>query len=173
MTEEKKGITVKIDAELHAEVRQYLDSHGITMAEFVTLALQDELHPKLNIQEDKNMGNMRTMAFQVPEKLFQKIKDYLQCNNMTQKQFVIGLIENEIERDLAQRAAMSEAPTDFEEVTESSTKKHTETAAVDDCESLSGDESEEFEDEELNNGEAEDLDDEQDEYEDQGMSMGM
>ena len=56
--DEKKGITVKIDAGLHAEVRQFLESHGMAMAEFVTLALQDELHPKLNIQEDKTMGNM-------------------------------------------------------------------------------------------------------------------
>jgi len=31
----------------------------------------------------------------------------LQRNNMTQKQFVIGLIENEINRDLAQRAAQT------------------------------------------------------------------
>ena len=70
-TNEKKGVTVKIDAELHAEVRQYIEDHEMTMAEFVTLALQDELHPKLNIQEGKTMGNMRTMAFQVPEELFQ------------------------------------------------------------------------------------------------------
>ncbi len=26
------------------------------------MALQDELHPKINLQEDKNMGNMRTLA---------------------------------------------------------------------------------------------------------------
>ena len=89
---EKKGITVKVDAELHAEVRRYLEAHEMTMGDFVSLALQNELHPKNNIREDKNMGNMRTMAFQVPEELFQKIKDYLQRNNMTQKQFVIGLI---------------------------------------------------------------------------------
>ncbi len=106
-TNEKKGITVKIDAELHAEVRQYLERHEMTMAEFVTLALQDELHPKLNITEEKNMGNMRTLAFQVPEELFHNIKDYLQRNNLTQKEFVIGLIENEINRDLTQRAAQS------------------------------------------------------------------
>ncbi len=31
---------------------------------------------------------------------------------MTQKQFVIGLIENEINRDLTQRAAVNEAPID-------------------------------------------------------------
>lgn len=50
------------------------------------------------------MGSMKTLAFQVLEELFQKIKDYLQRNNMTQKQFVIGLLKNEIERDLSQCA---------------------------------------------------------------------
>ena len=84
-TNEKKGITVKVDAELHAEVKRYIEEHEMTMGDFVALALQNELYPKLNIQEDKNMGNMRTMAFQVPEELFQRIKDYLQRNNMTQK----------------------------------------------------------------------------------------
>ena len=104
-TDEKKGITVKVDADLHTEVRQYLESHGMTMAEFVSLALQDELHPKMNVQEEKAMGNMRTIAFQIPETLFQRIKEYLQRNNMTQKEFMIGLIENELERDLTQREA--------------------------------------------------------------------
>ena len=32
---EKKGITVKIDADLHAQVRQYIEANGMTMAEFV------------------------------------------------------------------------------------------------------------------------------------------
>ena len=56
-TNEKKGITVKIDAELHAQVREYLEKHEMTMAEFVTLALQDELNPKHDIKAVKNMGN--------------------------------------------------------------------------------------------------------------------
>lgn len=103
MTADKKGITVRVDAELHAEVRQYLEENGLTMAEFVAKSLRDELHPKF--AEEKSMGNMRTLAFQVPEELFREIKDYLQRNNLTQKEFVIGLIENEIERDLAQRQA--------------------------------------------------------------------
>ena len=128
------------------------------------------------------MGNMRTMAFQVPEELFQKIKDYLQRNNMTQKQFVIGLIENEIERDLTQRAAMSKAPTDSERVAEEHTERQ-ETAAVSDCESVSEEvweQPEEQESTDFSDGfaaedtdEDEELDDEQDEFEDQRMSMGM
>lgn len=136
-TNEKKGITVKIDAELHAEVRQFLDEHEMTMAEFVTLALQDELRPKINLQEGKNMRNMKTLAFQVPEELFQKIKDYLQRNNMTQKDFVIGLIETEIDRDLTQRAAINEVHTESEEMSEEQQKEAQETAPVNDCESVS------------------------------------
>ena len=186
-TNEKKGVTVKIDAELHAEVKKYIEEHGIKMGDFVTLALQDELHPKLKIQEDKNMGNMRTLAFQVPEELFQKIKDYLQRNNMMQKQFVVGLIENEIERDLTQRAAMSETSTNVEEAAEEHTEQQ-ESAAVSDCESASEEVKEQPEEQESNDfsddfddesEETESLDEdlnengEQDESEDMGMLMGM
>ena len=44
---EKKGITVKIDAELHAQVKAFVEEHDLTMAEFVSKALDDELHPKI------------------------------------------------------------------------------------------------------------------------------
>ena len=30
----KKGITVKVDSALHAEITQYLQDHGMTMTEF-------------------------------------------------------------------------------------------------------------------------------------------
>lgn len=135
MTIDKKGITVKIDAGLHAEVRQYLESHEMTMAEFVALALQDELHPKMNTEEN-NMGNMRTLAFQVPEELFRKIKDYLQRNNLTQKGFVIGLIENEIERDLAQRQAEIEATENSESVSEDSKYLNDDELEQSECEDM-------------------------------------
>ena len=162
-TNEKKGITVKIDAELHAEVRQFLDKHEMTMAEFVTLALQDELRPKINLQEEKKMGNMRTLAFQVPEELFQQIKDYLQRNNMTQKQFVIGLIETEIERDLTQRAAMDEVHTESEEMAEEQ-KEAQETAPVSDCGDVLETVEEEYNEQESNDY-SEDFETEDEEYE--------
>ena len=103
MATDKKGITVKIDADLHAEIRDYLTAHEMTMAEFISLAVEDELHPKHQEREEITMEKMRTLAFQVPEDLFQNIKDYLHRNNMTQKEFVIDLIEKEIERDLTAR----------------------------------------------------------------------
>lgn len=175
-TNDKKGVTVKINAELHVEVKRYIEEKGMTMGNFVALALQNELHPKNNIREDKNMGNMRTMAFQVTEDLFQKIKDYLQRNNMTQKQFVIGLIENEIERDLTQRAVMSKAPIDSERVAEEHTERQ-ETAAVSDCESVLKEIRKQPEEQEnadfSDDFEAEDTDEDEEIYEEQDEGMGM
>lgn len=109
MEENKKGITVKVDAELHAEVKRFIEENNMTMAEFVSRALENELHPKINETEVKSMEKMRTLAFQVPEEFFQKVKDYLRRNNISQKDFVVGLIENEIERDLAERAEKAAA----------------------------------------------------------------
>ena len=114
---EMKGVTVKIPADLHAEVKAYLEAHGMTMGEFIAQAVDNELHPKIQItQEDKNMERMRTLAFQVPDSLFQRVKAYLERNHMTQKQFVIGLIESEIEQDEAQyQASHPEEQEDKEE----------------------------------------------------------
>ena len=99
----KKGITVKVDAALHAEVSAFIREHGMTMSEFVASALDNELHPKITEKEGNEMGNTRTVAFQVPEELFQRIKDYLNRNHMTQKQFLLGLIERELDREQSVR----------------------------------------------------------------------
>ena len=129
MADEKKGITVKIDADLHAEIREYLERHeGMTMAEFITLAVDDELHPKIQQKEGNNMGNMRTMAFQVPEELFQRIKDYLHRNNMSQKEFVLGLIETELDREQAERESQIDTESPTEDTYEKRTRKPQKTA---------------------------------------------
>ncbi len=124
---EKKGLTVKIDADLHAEVRKYLDAHEMTMAEFVTMALQDELHPKNMMKEGTTMEKTRTLAFQIPEELYLRIKDYLQRNNMTQRQFVIGLIEDELQREQDELEAESEAVSDEDEDEDEDTAEEKET----------------------------------------------
>ena len=144
---EKKGITVRIDADLHAEVSQYLRDHSMTMAEFVSLALDDELHPKNQMKEGNTMANTRTIAVQVPEDLFQRIKDYLQRNNMTQRQFLLGLIEDELEREQTERESQSE--------TVSGNPEQDEDPAFDNSEADSDEDEDESEDD------------------DQGFTMGM
>lgn len=169
---EKKGITVKIDADLHAQVRQYIEANGMTMAEFVSKALDDELHQKTTIKEEKYMGNMRTMAFQVPEDLFLQIKDYLDRHHMTQKQFVLGLIQDELDRDYEEQQAMAEKQQSEDEPDEDEDEE------LDEEEELGDDEDEDLseEDEESEDeDEDEDLDESEDpeESEDEGMSMDM
>lgn len=175
--EEKKGITVKIDAALHAEVRQYLESHGMTMAEFITLAIDDELHPKIVEQEEKTMEKMRTLAFQVNEELFQKVKDYLRRNNMSQKEFVIGLIEAEIDRDLAEREALrlqreadENRPTEEDVFAEENSESEEATVEQPDCSDEMDEESAE-ETDFTKSEDAEEEEPEEDEEEEITMSM--
>lgn len=151
MTEEKKGITVKIDAGLHAEIRQFIEENGMTMAEFVSQALYNELHPKFQPQEVKNMGPTRTMAFQMPEDMFQRLKDYLHRHNITQKQFVLGLVEAELNRDQELRDSQD---TEIEEDTlsEEQTQDYEPEEEFDE----GSDSEEEYDEEELEDDESED-----------------
>ena len=110
---EKKGITVKVDAQLHAQVREYIEAHGMTMSEFVAKALDSELHPS-QTRGGVNMAN-RTIAFQVPEETFDRLKDYLSRHpGLTQKDFVLGLIEAELDRDLQQTNEVEQQPEEEE-----------------------------------------------------------
>lgn len=77
---EMKGITVKIPADLHAEVKAYLEAHGMTMGEFITQAVDNELHPKIQMTQEEPMERMRTLAFQVPDSLFQRVKALRCCS---------------------------------------------------------------------------------------------
>ncbi|OPZ19760.1 MAG: hypothetical protein BWZ04_02289 [Firmicutes bacterium ADurb.BinA205] len=163
MADEKKGITVKIDAELHAEIRQFIEANGMTMAEFVSQALYNELHPKIQPMEVKNMGPMRTMAFQMPEDMFQRLKDYLHRHNMTQKEFVLGLVEAELNRDQALRN--DQVKTEEEDLGENESEDEDMDDDLDEEESEDMDddlEEDEFEDEDM----ADDLDEEESEDED-------
>ena len=69
--------------------------------------------------QDNTMENARTLAFTVSEEFFQLVKEYLAWyeetyhRRLTQKQFVIGLIEDELERNAealrARRERLAEA----------------------------------------------------------------
>ena len=168
---EKKGLTVKIDADLHAEVRQYLDAHEMTMAEFVTLALKDELHPKNNMKEGNTMEKTRTLAFQIPEELYLRIKDYLQRNNMTQRQFVIGLIEDELLREQDELESQTEAVSDEKNSMRDEPDEEAKTAVSDGFELVSAAYDKPPDQDETDN-EPDEVPDES-EDEDQGFSMTM
>ena len=93
---DKKNLCAQIDTALHARVRQEQEQSGQTLSEFVEQLITDYYKMK---EGTKMTGDMRTMAIQLPEELFERLKAYLKKNNLKQKQFIIGLIEDALEQD--------------------------------------------------------------------------
>lgn len=98
---ETKGISVQVPADLHAKVTAERAELDCTMNQYIQQVLEEHFDPKLNERGGNDMsGNTRTLAFQVSEEFFQRIKNYLSKHgNLKQKDFVIGLITAELERD--------------------------------------------------------------------------
>lgn len=51
------------------------------------------------------MEKTRTMALQVPEETFQRLKDYLKRHKVKQRAFVVGLVEAALDKDEAAQQA--------------------------------------------------------------------
>lgn len=47
------------------------------------------------------MENTRTMAIQMPEETYQRMKAYLKRHKVKQKDFVIGLVEDAMEKEVS------------------------------------------------------------------------
>ena len=103
---DKKNLCAMIPADLHARVRLEQEQSGKTLSEFIEQLITDYYKMK----EGTNMtGDMRTMAIQLPEELFERLKAYLKKNNLKQKQFIIRLIEDALEEDEANIAAQADS----------------------------------------------------------------
>ena len=103
-------LTVTLPDDLHAQIRQELEEQGITTGQFIEMVVT-----KYFTKDKKGENNMatRTIAFQVSEELYQRIKEYLNRyqevygRKLTQREFMLQLIED----------ALSEAEEEFEAAT--------------------------------------------------------
>ena len=103
---DKKNLCAQIDTALHMRVRQEQERSGQTLSEYVEQLIQNYY----DMKENKKMtGDMRTMAIQLPEELFERLKAHLKKNNLKQKQFIIGLIEDALEEDEESTIAQAES----------------------------------------------------------------
>ena len=95
---ETKGISVQVPVDLHARAKAEQEQLELTMSAYIQQILEEHFTPKLDTKGGNDMsGNTRTLAFQVNEELFQRVKYYLsKHSHLTQKSFVIGLIEAEL-----------------------------------------------------------------------------
>lgn len=93
-------LTVTLPDDLHAQIRQELEEQGITTGQFIEMVVT-----KYFTKDKKGENNMatRTIAFQVSEELYQRIKDYLKHyeetygRKLSQKDFMVQLIEAELD----------------------------------------------------------------------------
>lgn len=89
---EKKNLCAPISIELHARVREEQEHLGQTLSEYVEQVLREHFEGRSG-KAVSEKG--RTMAFQVSEELFGRIKAYLAAHpGLSQKEFIIGLVED-------------------------------------------------------------------------------
>ena len=99
MAVETKGVTCKIPLDLHNRISEEIRETESTMSKFIEMIIQEHYEKGAG----KVMAKGRTLAFQVSEELFQRVKEYLERfekvhhRRLTQKEFIIGLIEQALE----------------------------------------------------------------------------
>ena len=97
MTMETKGLTCKIPLDLHNRISGEMREKELTVSQYIELVIREHMDGGIA------MGKTRTLAFQVSEELFRKIKEYLARyeeiyhRKLTQRDFVLGLIESALE----------------------------------------------------------------------------
>lgn len=96
---ETKGVTCKIPLELHNQISEEIRETESTMSRFIEVIIREHYEKGAVTVMEKG----RTLAFQVSEELFQRVKEYLRRyeevyhRRLSQKEFVIGLIEQALE----------------------------------------------------------------------------
>lgn len=96
---DKKNLCAMIPLELHQQVSEAKDAAGMTTNEYMTQLLTEYYEMKKNGGNSTMTSGSRTMAFQISEELFQRIKAHLDRESartgkrLTQREFVLGLIE--------------------------------------------------------------------------------
>ena len=96
---EQKNLCALIPIELHQRVTEEKDRLEQTTSQYITNLITEYFALK-DKGGDRAMPNTRTLAFQIPEELFQRIKAHLERESgrlgrkVTQREFILGLIES-------------------------------------------------------------------------------
>lgn len=95
-----KNLCAQVPIDLHQRVCEEKDQAGQTTSQYITALITEYFKMKENGgNASMTNGKNRTLAFQINEELFQRIKTHLEREsarlgrNCTQREFVIGLIE--------------------------------------------------------------------------------
>ena len=106
---EMKNICGKIPVELHEKLKLEVEELGISIPKYLEMVIEEHIARK---GEKTNMADLRTVAVQVTEDLFSRLKAVLAKNGMKQKDFLIGLIEEALKKEEAKWKAESAEATE-------------------------------------------------------------
>ena len=108
MAEQTKNLCAQIPVALHSKVREEQEKAGLPLSAYITQLLTQ--YYDNNREENKNMNDMKTMAFQIPNDLFQRLKRHLDRESertgkkVSQKEFVLNLIRQALDEAEAANA---------------------------------------------------------------------
>lgn len=91
MAENTKNLCAQIPASLHTKVREQQEASGKTLSQYMTWLITGFYETEENQQ--MSSGEKRTVAFQVPDELFEQFKEYLKRNNIKQNAFFLDCIQ--------------------------------------------------------------------------------
>lgn len=102
--EQKKNLCAMIPETLHRKVREEQEKEELTLSQYVENVLKEHFERGGKAMD----GKTRTLAFQVTEEFFEKIKAHLKKTGLSQKDFILGLIEKALEEEETVKAGESE-----------------------------------------------------------------
>ncbi len=91
--ENRKNLCAMIPESLHTQARTEQEQMNLTLSQYVEMVLKEHFE---NGGKEMAKGT-RTLAFQVSEEFFERIKAHLKATGLNQKEFVIGLIEQALD----------------------------------------------------------------------------
>ena len=130
---ETKNLCAQIPLELHAKVRAEQEKSGLTLGAYIT-EVRTKFYEKGEI---KMSDTTRTLAFQIPDEMFWRIKDHLTRETertgkrFTQRDFVLGLLEKALDEAEQMEGSGSESEDDSGEEPTAEGSAVEETAAND------------------------------------------
>ena len=113
---EMKNICGKIPMDLHEKVREEIELTESSTQKFLQQVIEEHFN-RLEGKGEISMGAVRTVAVQVSEELFQRLKVVIGKNHMKQKDFLIQIIEEALEKAEAEWQSKDQ-PEESEQATE-------------------------------------------------------
>lgn len=106
-TMEMKNLCGKIPVELHLKVRAEIEQREISTQQFIQQVIEEHF-----MEKGVNRMEARTIAVQVSEQLFTRLKNVVAWKGCKQKEFLISVIEKAIEEVEAEMKPEDESETE-------------------------------------------------------------